>query len=1002
MLTSIVFFTLKEAAEEDAENLLKKQDPTKEKSDGTLQERNAANETDTSKGILYEVDDKTAFTKDETKNICYKEDQLEKVFKAVVKQHQSWLPKVLDDAKCWAAARSARSIEVVESIANEMKESNSAFPNTSWAMSCFPEAKILIRFLLEYAPLQLIVDRSKPSKISLDRKLLSVCSLMTVARQVVSEADETYRDPAKRKSDDEYLNLALLPHIQTRRAPVPSPFWKTRHDGVLVRAIVKHGWLNSTSAYSKLKSDVSLRWNVPQALAEAKPEETNSVEDAEALAHLNRTAQEAARLLTTAVSSDALVGFNIDYVSKVLCLQKDNDKWVVNEEKFGRQFHSLISKDVDFTLPSRIDLVKRATAILPGFHSSHEHNDSTDEKAGSRSRPSDSQSSGAETSTEGNRDHGFCVLDQTNPRNVLLAEILKWLLKTKQTNNLRTWKAVARLAEMECRRLATTCSDDKMKQFTEHLVFLTHSVASRGSSRLVKNVLKVILGMDPQPDPKNPQAPLFPPSRNDGPNSRFPGNAAEACSTDTVSDDHLTGKKSVNSLVQTMPSLAEAAIARCSKGSILKCSTDNTSDTEKKPLPLTMLETIILRVASSHGIPVWEEEYSDWTSDTICSCENKLTWCFLADRLNSLAKQWQELCVEELEAAKLALRKAEQSSSCAPSTLKKHQDRHASLTNTVRSRESVIPYCEALASNPRNLAKKTVMLLEAILHVADLKDAKKGSNQGKVANGLGLGIVKWSRSEMNRWAASLEILNRENGLPWNGVVSEYLKNRPELDIVLQLDKKACRAIHSQVFQQTRLRSIVLNHSNDDFSLLICKASMPSQKSVDAWPGRPDWWTPGVDDVTLATGIVKFGYAGFEDMLREENLLRACNDLDKGSVLRMDAAQTRLLQLTRELHQLNEMEERIQLTHAALSGASRSTGRPTGNKQQTLIGSFFVRGQSKGKTLGAATSAANGIPSSDASEPESGQKLMKIEDDVVISVIDTSCSEAEEPRAGQKR
>jgi hypothetical protein len=848
MVSSVLLFTLKEAAEVEAKipetNVKNRKDPQ------GLQKMEE---------IDFKLNDPKKVEKElPEKNLNVGDLALAKSYLALVEKHQSLLSRVLEDVACWATKHSSRSMDSTFSVASHDN-------------SFFSEWGFLTKFLMDYAPSQLVYNRSKTCKMPLKRNLLDVCSLVHKARQYVSEADEVYEDESKRRNIDKDLNIAVLLNIHVKTISIPCLGWETRHDGVLVRAIAKHGWPNSRGVYNIFKTDTSLRWKLLPA--DVKSEHCDGTKKSAKIQQLKETAREAMRLL----SSDDEPCFDINRLSKMLCLKKKSE-WILDEEEISQVF--------DFDLPPNIDLVTRAQRIL-----------------------------GMDTDIKTN--YGLTEIDQSNPRNILLKEIMLWLVSSRISSNVQGWMNAAAKAEAECKRLASQYSDKSMLLIYEHIraaVNVTGSALIK-SSRLVKNVLRAILGLELSFDMRNPDL-IFPLMKENTRSLNARGNDG-------------TGK----SQKVLKFSWAESALYRSSQRSALRIGLENSPDVDSKYLLLTLLEEQVLKVLISHGIPVWEEGTAKLADDD--APQNEVSWDKLSEYLDSSMKVCLENCVARLDAAKIELQQADMSSIYEESKKLTLKERYNDAVMKVESMKSILSENNALRSCPKKFGKKAVMLLLAVLAKAEMKEfGSKGRKMGKIVEVHGIGIIKWGQIELNKWAESLECRGADTRSPVSTLAVDCMQNQSELFSSVKLDKKACRIIHCQVFQQTRLRSIMLSHLKNEFSQLVFQASRSLEKNGKEWPGCPVGWENGVDDLELIYGVLLYGYGCFE-MLIQSN-----SSLNKMS---LDAGQTRLVQLSRELHHFRSSHDRWHKSHSTSFHAPFDSSKPIA-KKQTLIGTFFSSGQ----------------------------------------------------------
>jgi hypothetical protein len=85
-----------------------------------------------------------------------------------------------------------------------------------------------------------------------------------------------------------------------------------------------------------------------------------------------------------------------------------------------------------------------------------------------------------------------------------------------------------------------------------------------------------------------------------------------------------------------------------------------------------------------------------------------------------------------------------------------------------------------------------------------------------------------------------------------------------------------------------------------------------KQSTTEWEDRPEWWTKE-NDYDLLTGILDYGYSGFDQMLNSDfsfcSKLNEDADEEPHSFTRA-VAQARVNQLTRDLHSIDDNEEYV--------------------------------------------------------------------------------------------
>merc|ERR1712048_265360 len=102
--------------------------------------------------------------------------------------------------------------------------------------------------------------------------------------------------------------------------------------------------------------------------------------------------------------------------------------------------------------------------------------------------------------------------------------------------------------------------------------------------------------------------------------------------------------------------------------------------------------------------------------------------------------------------------------------------------------------------------------------------------------------------------------------------AQFMNKGVKFKSAAYLEKKGCRAIYLQVSQQTRLRSLFLKYNTKQISEMLTEASKSFQSSGEVWETRPSWWEINNDDlsgkydITLLSGVLRYGFGGFDEMI----------------------------------------------------------------------------------------------------------------------------------------
>jgi hypothetical protein len=778
-----------------------------------------------------------------------------------------------------------------------------------------------------FAPLQLIADRFKSSKLSLQKRILSSCYQMHNANLLLGRA-------AAEPAEEERLEALASVLKCHRKANTPHPLWTSKHDAMLVRGIYKYGFLVSDAAYDQVKDDPTLHWEsgVDSKSFQATPASKLD----EFVKSKSSTAKAAASFLTEEEDLlEDLQGLNKDFLVQTLFLNKEESSWTVDVAGLERDLRSAKPERPAFVLPPRVDLLKRGKNLLSRLPTS------APQGSGQSRGPSLSPiKEGVKQVEESTHDSGFTVIDQKDPKYTLLVELLRWITKVKQAH-LRSWPRLLKFANKECDRLVTELDSSAAKKIKQHLLQIKAGFDAKISFRLLKNVIRVVLGIEPYGNTKNPQEPSLP---------FGPG------------DNLAPTEAPVDSKKTRLPRsvfFADAAIDRCLKLTAQAASRSKPDDASKDDdaLALTMTEYVLLRAVTSFGLPKWDENSKKNISEGVFTNDGEmdLSWRMLCDALLHFSADWVKGDESAIDAAKANVDRLKKMNSL-PDAIQNATEKLTVLEKKAKEKRNVHRNAIDLSEKPTMMAQKTVMLIEALRRTAGSNDSKysntKSANRWmKHENGIGSRVVDWCRDEIRRWAKAVKVMNKENMLPLCTVAADYMKNSPDLCICMMVDKKSARTIFAQIAQQSRLRSII-SSEGEEFDQIVAKAAKMSRKSGDIWPEEPSWWqckdtdeaSVSVDhDALLLKGIAKHGYFGFDDVLLENDMYREYEPEKTNSVLLKSAAQTRIYHLTRELNNIHLTKDKLLFTQNVMRNMPHATADNSGNgqnKQQTLIGSFF--------------------------------------------------------------
>jgi hypothetical protein len=490
-------------------------------------------------------------------------------------------------------------------------------------------------FLDRYGPLQILHDRNRTHKIGLGKRLLSSCYHIEAASTLVKAAsDESLSGKA---NDDKLLNLVAL----GGRSTLPHPMWTSRHDVILLHAIVKHGWIGVDESSKNVIGDRDIKWGFPFEPTKKAPIQRMGVDE---FANLRSTAERAALVLrhNTEVLK-VMTGFNkklvidsygLSYHEAEDCHSNEESRtWRVDQDLLHQASKKSEPSQEAIDLPSKKDLVKRAKVVISKGAA----------RMKSRTALGETGKSLVDNDHEEVESHGYAVIDQSNSCYVLLAELVRAVLKgsNKSTVQMKTiWNLVRdetiALTEMFSAQDGKQNEVDDLKAILGQIKLAKKSCYSNMTQG--KNVLRVMIGEKPSP-PRNQVESMFPVSAVEENGGREKTIASER--RETTKND---------------PSLGERALAKAIKkaqdkqgGGPLAFSP---KVVESLGLQLTMIEVYILSAFILQPMPF----VPPGTKENGLS--NAPAWEGVLDTLHAMAKEQLQNAVDALKVCKAALDKA--------------------------------------------------------------------------------------------------------------------------------------------------------------------------------------------------------------------------------------------------------------------------------------------------------------------------------------------------------
>lgn len=567
------------------------------------------------------------------------------------------------------------------------------------------DAATLHKFLQKYAPLQLLVDRRSSRRLNLGRKIFSACTCMKAATTLVqrSSEDSSNEDSLKRLGE-------LL--LSDARSAVPHPLWTQTHDAILIQAIAKHGWIDREKSCRAITADPDIKWGPPfdykkDAPTCQAPHEAEGGDEKE-LGFLRHTASRASKFLSNhhGILED-MKACNLNLLVETYCLQQTSVergedesspvRWAMDEDLLLRSL-SEVQKGNGSTspepldLPAKRDLARRAKAVLLKSIAGLDDNAST------------RQNSAAKVE-EPSFDYGYPVISQTNRCFILLAEMLRGIVKAspaKLAKQLRLLCSIAYEESLALKEMFESSDDEKhnvytmeMQRVAEQIVLVKKCLVS--ATRPAKNVARVMLGLEPVA-PRSAGESLFP-SKAILEQFRKAPPKEEQRKIDSARsrDDGALGERS---LVRAMKRAYETSDGKPCKFSK---KTDPESDSG---LQLTMVESLILFTFCSEGIPVSPESKKDLDSfRQDASQKYGLSWEDIGHLLEAAAKDYHHVALDKLTKSRAALKKLESqddSSAAKQQALKKLE--FAEFDEDVK--DTAAKQASDYAAAPEKLAKK--------------------------------------------------------------------------------------------------------------------------------------------------------------------------------------------------------------------------------------------------------------------------------------------------------
>lgn len=663
-------------------------------------------------------------------------------------------------------------------------------------------------FVSAYGSIQLAFNEAMPSsRVILSRKTLSVSLYMHNASELLRRVIKQDKN-----CDQKYSIKALSKLIDVnRKTNLPHRLWSSYQDAALVFAILKHGWLDQEVAVNNIAKDTSILWGdpfdgknldrkSPRALAEKK------------LVYVS--GKHAAELLN---KEDAVIanlkGFDRDRLVKSYGL--------IQSKEHPRVWQSGEMPEVDkddgfFDLPPKKDLSRRAKNILARTPKEIATNQEADE---------------------------YAVLDHS-AAHTLLEELLRALLKESSTKISR---ALYDIAVDEVGRLALACEylssnqdikemQTTYKQISKQLTFAKlHTAKSKSQA---KNIVRVTLGD------------AISKSRRDG-ESALPVLSVTAKATKVTKSKATSPNHRISS-----KTMGEKAVESARKNLFETFDRANPEPRSDSRLFLTEVETLIVTIAISYGLPVWVGRWKDLIEGRTGTSETlSFGWSDFHGRLVELAQTKLDECKKRFNKLEKEGRGSTSVAKGSPEDLQALDMRRESAASELSSSMSALDQIEDYRTELDNLAKKTTMLL-AKIHEMMVIPGEPIKNQCDTPN---KDIYTWMKGELRRWADSFGLIG-DNGHTLAYTAVEFLNEVPEeervtIEISTVFEKVNCYHVISQISSLTRIRAFL--HGNQDAGALGHHLD-GKVNGNDTWAKKPSDWSPAAD-VALLFRLSAFGF-----------------------------------------------------------------------------------------------------------------------------------------------
>jgi hypothetical protein len=513
----------------------------------------------------------------------------------------------------------------------------------------------------------------------------------------------------------------------------------------------KHGWIDRDNSCRAIMADETIKWGPPFDLSEVSGNQEmppavkgqGLIDDETAC--LRSTALRASKFLNThrymlkelkSCNQQLLVD---SYGLKQQLVESGEEggepvsEWIVDEEiLLQSSVPSVGGSDSEeklalepLDLPIKKNLAKRAKAVLLKSISVLNTDGAPTGKSNVASMKVDEQP-GIE--------HGFSVIDQGDRCCILLAEIVRGVVKGSQKktpHQVRSLCSIACEEVVELQNLFLASSHPKAKSKAEEMDKISQQIALvkrsvKAFARQAKNVCRVMLGEEPVPSRTSSETETMFPTSKPLPTSQPKVTSAAGVPTSKPKEKNpaafSTSKTKENSAASAAApkevirrddgASGERAVIRAMKKANDKNDgtpcTFTREDEMETGLQLTMIETLILYTFCSEGIPVNPERQSALGIENAAHArvqKYSLSWDGIGNMLELGATEFYETAIEKQKKAQAAVKKLNSQGGSAEAKA----DVVAKLEiaqHDVTMKEAAASQAAAFASQPEKLAKK--------------------------------------------------------------------------------------------------------------------------------------------------------------------------------------------------------------------------------------------------------------------------------------------------------